>query len=292
MKTVVVYHASSLDGFSGAWAFRKHLPGVELIPGTQYSVPPNIRKSRVYMIGFTYEIEHLRRLIAEGNTVYMLGRHPSAERIIAQEPDLGVKVISLTLDNGQTATGGECAWHVSYQIWAKEKGVAGPAVPPVLLSYIADAHRYEYILPNSRFIRCALDSEPRSFDNWDELMLTPDEPEALQFLVDKGEIVHNTRSKMAAAIIRATRRYMRIGGFSIPVANCPSSLASDVANTMAIDREFAAIYYDTPKSRHFELRSRRDSGFDVLAIALKYGGGGHHNAAGFTVPRNHVLARI
>ena len=31
----------------------------------------------------------------------------------------------------------------------------------------------------------------------------------------------------------------------------------------------------------YSLRSRADSGIDVSAIAKKYGGGGHKNAAGF-----------
>ena len=40
----------------------------------------------------------------------------------------------------------------------------------------------------------------------------------------------------------------------------------------------------------FSLRST-DDGLDVSEIATAYGGGGHRAAAGFSVPREHELAR-
>jgi nanoRNase/pAp phosphatase (c-di-AMP/oligoRNAs hydrolase) len=59
---------------------------------------------------------------------------------------------------------------------------------------------------------------------------------------------------------------------------------------MCAGEPFAACYWDTPDGRFFSLRSS-DAGEDVSAIAQQYGGGGHRNAAGFSVPFGHTLAR-
>lgn len=79
----------------------------------------------------------------------------------------------------------------------------------------------------------------------------------------------------------------RIGGYDVPVANLPYTLASDAASKMAADFEdgrfFAATYYDTGTDRVYSLRSC-PHGMDVSQIAASYGGGGHRNAAGFKIP--------
>ena len=62
-----------------------------------------------------------------------------------------------------------------------------------------------------------------------------------------------------------------------------SSAACYFTYRMAKGEPFAACYWDTPAGRVFSLRST-DDGVVVSAVAKKYGGGGHRNAAGFRVP--------
>ena len=70
------------------------------------------------------------------------------------------------------------------------------------------------------------------------------------------------------------------------VANCPPMFASEVGHALLDahpDAPFAATYYENDKRVMWSLRSR-DERQDVSAIASKFGGGGHRNAAGFGVP--------
>lgn len=67
-----------------------------------------------------------------------------------------------------------------------------------------------------------------------------------------------------------------------------TTTTSDAGHLMAQDAPFAACYWDTPKGRDYSLRSRGD-GADVSEIASLYGGGGHRDAAGFSVPWGHEL---
>jgi nanoRNase/pAp phosphatase (c-di-AMP/oligoRNAs hydrolase) len=84
---------------------------------------------------------------------------------------------------------------------------------------------------------------------------------------------------------------MVIAGVEVPTASLPYTMASDAGEIMAKDHPFAATYYDTKEHRAFSLRSTVGIGLDVSKIAEYYGGGGHTNASGFKVPRDHLLAK-
>lgn len=75
-----------------------------------------------------------------------------------------------------------------------------------------------------------------------------------------------------------------IGGYTVPVVNGSLFMSSEVAGELAEGHPFAAMYAETEKGVIWSLRSRND-GVDVSEVAKRYGGGGHKNAAGFTVPR-------
>lgn len=82
-----------------------------------------------------------------------------------------------------------------------------------------------------------------------------------------------------------------IAGHEVWAASLPHIMASDAGELMCQGEPFAAVYWDTAEHRQFSLRSR-DGGLDVATIAQGYGGGGHRNAAGFRVTRDHELARV
>lgn len=63
----------------------------------------------------------------------------------------------------------------------------------------------------------------------------------------------------------------------------------DAGHLLCKGEAFAGCYWDTPKGRVFGLRST-DEGVDVSEIAKQFGGGGHRNAAGFTVPYESARA--
>lgn len=83
-------------------------------------------------------------------------------------------------------------------------------------------------------------------------------------------------------LIAITKRYTTIGGYKVPVANIPYTLAREIGNVMAVGQPFAATYYDGRALRHFGLWST-DAGVDVSQVARSYGGGGSEHVAGFVV---------
>jgi len=59
-------------------------------------------------------------------------------------------------------------------------------------------------------------------------------------------------------------------------------LTSQIGERLTTTCAFCLIWHDRHGRRYFSLRSREGS-TDVAQIAVKYGGGGHRHAAGFSV---------
>ena len=112
----------------------------------------------------------------------------------------------------------------------------------------------------------------------------------MEKLRTEGEAIERKHHKDVSELVKVCCRRMTIAGHDVPVASLPYTLVSDAGHLMAQNEPFAACYWDTADGRIFGLRSA-DDGMDVSAIAKQYGGGGHAQAAGFRVPRDHELAK-
>ncbi|MFV9615689.1 MAG: DHHA1 domain-containing protein, partial [Gammaproteobacteria bacterium] len=97
-----------------------------------------------------------------------------------------------------------------------------------------------------------------------------------------GVAIERKLQKDIKELIASGVRRMIIGGYDVPILNASSAYVSDAGHIMSIDEPFAACYWDHPDGRSFSLRSSKN-GIDVAKVAKKYGGGGHKNAAGFTI---------
>jgi nanoRNase/pAp phosphatase (c-di-AMP/oligoRNAs hydrolase) len=74
------------------------------------------------------------------------------------------------------------------------------------------------------------------------------------------------------------------------LVNAPVMFATDISAYLLKenhDIDAVCVYNDTKDGyRCYSLRSLI---YDVASLANKYGGGGHHNAAGFTIKKKHPL---
>jgi nanoRNase/pAp phosphatase (c-di-AMP/oligoRNAs hydrolase) len=75
------------------------------------------------------------------------------------------------------------------------------------------------------------------------------------------------------------------------VVNSYEEIMSDLVGELAAGHPFAAGYQDQGTLRKWSLRSGPD-GVDVAAIAVRFGGGGHRHAAGFTTRLPDSLLRV
>lgn len=202
-------------------------------------------------------------------SITILDHHVSAEEDLSELLKSGV--IKGLFD--MTQSGAMLAWH-----WFNHEQTA-----PELIKHIQDGDLWLFQLEGTREINAALSSYPYDFAVWDKLMSNGHELVALR---RDGEAIERRLQKDIKQLIASGVRRMIIGGYDIPVLNASAAYVSDAGNIMSDGEAFAACYWDHPDGRSFSLRSRNDAGqqgIDVAEVAKKYGGGGHKNAAGFTV---------
>jgi oligoribonuclease NrnB/cAMP/cGMP phosphodiesterase (DHH superfamily) len=278
-RPLVIYHGNCADGFSAAWCFwRKYRDGADYVAGVYQQDPPDVRERDVFLVDFSYKRAVVARMLAEANSVCLIDHHKTAiEDLKPLRKDFYDEDYKLGWFCDMNRSGATLAW--DYLFPGEDR--------PLLLGHIEDRDLWRFKLAGTREIQAFVFSHEYSFETWDKLM-EADQVELLK-MTAAGAAVERKHHKDVAELIAVCKRRMVIAGYDVPVASLPYTMVSDAANLMAKGEPFAACYWDTAEGRIFGLRAT-DEGVDVSEVAKQYGGGGHAKAAGFRVPREHVLA--
>lgn len=271
MKPIVIYHSNCADGFSAAWCFWRHFKHeADYHPGVYQEPPPDVKGRNVYLVDFSYKRAVVEEMLKVANKVVLIDHHKTAIEDLKDLPGL-IQYTNLEM------SGATLAWE--YLFTAESR--------PLLLGHIEDRDLWRFKLPFTREIQANVFSYEYSFEQWDKLMAA--DPTELAKMTVAGAAIERKHHKDIAELVKVCKRRMVIAGMEVWVASLPYTLTSDAGHLMATGEPFAACYWDTATTRVFSLRSQ-ESGADVSEIAKLYGGGGHKHAAGFAVPRTHVLA--
>lgn len=274
---ICIYHGNCADGFGAAWAvWSRFGDEVQLIPGVYGRDPPtNVVGKVVALVDFTYKRSILEAMAAVAKRVIVLDHHKTAQAdlepyIVASASEMGTERVTALFD--MEKSGAVMAWEYFH-----------PDAPvPRLLSWVEDRDLWRFKLARSRDMAAYIFSQPYDLRTWSTMV---EQAETIDWvsMADQGAAIERKHHKDIRELLEQTRRTMRIGGFEVPVANLPYTMASDAGQILAEGAYFAACYFDrNDGQRIFSLRSL--GSFDVSEIAKKYGGGGHKNAAGFQVP--------
>ena len=272
----VLYHSSCMDGFGAAYAaWKKFGPDAVYIPVSYGYPPPKMEKAtEIYILDFSFKKEVLLEMSAKAKVV-MLDHHktakedlemthvkPGAEGLVAWlEARSNLKIIF-----DMNKSGALIAWEYFH-----------PATEvPALIQHISDRDLWQFKLPGSEIIHKALVSYPMDFETWDKFDIAR--------LREEGKICERLYTQLVNNTIR-NAFFQKIDGHNIPVVN--TSIAwSEVGHALLErypDAPFVASFTVLPDTVMWSLRSRPN--FDVSAVAKKFGGGGHAQAAGFKTPR-------
>ena len=270
-RPLVIYHGNCADGFSAAWCFwRKYGTDADYVAGVYQQDPPDVTGRDVYLVDFSYKRSVVEQMLKAANSVCLIDHHKTAIDDLA-----GLEGLRQYTDLNRS--GATLAW--DYLFPDEDR--------PLLLGHVEDRDLWRFKLPGTREIQAFVFSHEYSFELWDKLM-SADQVELLK-MTAAGAAIERKHHKDVAELVAVCKRRMVIGAYDVPVASLPYTLVSDAAHLMAQGEPFAACYWDTAEGRVFGLRAT-DEGVDVSEVAKQYGGGGHAKAAGFKVPRGHVLA--
>jgi hypothetical protein len=283
-----IYHGKCADGFGAAWAMRHNWPFADIeFYAADYADKeiPDVKGRVVYMLDFSYKRSIIAQMIKDAETFLILDHHKSAFEELwglddyPSRPNTHANITDAYLRKPYISNLGHVLLDLnrsgallSWDFFSKGKR------PPALIQHIDDRDRWQFKLPGTREIQASVFSFPYDFTVWDTLMITDTEK-----LRQEGEGIERKHFKDLHELLEQTTRRMIIGGYDVPVANMPYTLASDGGHILAKGEPFSATYFDTTKGRKFSLRSQ-DDGIDVSLIAKSYGGGGHLHASGFIKP--------
>lgn len=273
-----IYHGNCADGFGAAWVVNKAFDGqVELYPGVYNKEPPQIIGRDVIFVDFSYKLSVMSMIREYCNSLIVIDHHKSA--MLDLQSLIGMAKTEIKFDMNHS--GAMLAWLTFFP------GMAAPA----LLNHIEDRDLWRFHLEGTEDIQANLFSFPYALTTWTKLMSLDSRTLQSTFRAE-GASITRKHFKDINELLPLTTRFMNIDGNVVPIANMSYMMASDagyvLAHLPAFKHKFAGTYYDTQDRRVFSLRSSEE-GMDVSEVAVKYTGGGHMRAAGFSV--THDVAK-
>lgn len=252
--TAVLYHADCADGFGAAWALWKKYPDARYIPVKHGQPPPEgLDGAHVMMVDFSYRREVIEQLAQSAASLLILDHHVTAQSALAGLPYAYFDV---------KKSGAVLAWE-----WAHAEPV------PWLLQYVQDKDLWQWRLPDSREMNAALASYPFDFQVWEGL--------TRDVLKVEGRAILRRDHSLIDKIVEESV-LVEFEGETVPAVYSPV-MTSQIGERLCQGFPFCLIWHERDGLRYFSLRSKPGTA-DVSALASRYGGGGHVNAAGFSRP--------
>lgn len=281
-KLLCIYHGNCDDGFAAAWAVRARLGDqqAEFYAGQYQRDPPDVTGRHVLLIDFSYKRPVLLEMATKAKSIVILDHHHTAAQDLFgfREPAPFVE----WLDNGlDLVERGEPPIAALFDMNRSGAGLtwdflACGAPRPAFIDYIEDRDLWRKLLPGGDEFTIALRSYPQEFAVWDDLV-----DRGPASLIAEGTAIQRYY-RLRVEEMKRSAYAGTLGGVPIWITNAPYFAASEVAGELAERLGAGACYFEVGQGRWaYSLRSRGE--VDVSAIAKQFGGGGHKQAAGFTV---------
>lgn len=266
-RTMVFYHGSCPDGFGGAFAAWKHFgDAAEYLPLSRGDEEfPDVTGATVFFIDFVYEKERMDQIAAQAASLTILDHHAGVQDVTESFP-------GSIFDNDHS--GATLAWNYFH-----------PNTPvPTLLSLVEDDDLFRFALPDTRAVISYLAVQPYTFELWDEVATTLENPETKEAFLQK---VHTYAEyfELLAKLAVDHAKLVSFEGHEVYFATTHpfKPMKSLVGNLLAKKQgPFALVVAAHPKG--FGVSIRGDGSVDVSQIAQKYGGNGHKSSSGFLIP--------
>jgi hypothetical protein len=267
------FHAGCPDGFGAAWALWRAWGGDGRFTPRGHDDALEVERHAGELVVFAdiaASNEDLRALAEVGAHIVVLDHHASARDRFLAEAGLAEELaaaghrIHFVLEH----SGAILAWN----------HFNPDEPPPELLRYVEDQDLWNWKLPGSEEVNAAIGSYPRDFDSWELLAARP-----VAELADEGRhILRGHRIEVERSLQAA--HPIRLGVDRAEAVNSRqlrAPIGHELAKRAAFGRAWGVVYRIQGIRVDASIYSIGD--LDVAQVAQRYGGGGHRNAAGFSV---------
>jgi oligoribonuclease NrnB/cAMP/cGMP phosphodiesterase (DHH superfamily) len=278
VKRTCYYHAGCPDGFGAAWAVWRAWGGDARYVARGHDDPFDAGGHEgeiVVFVDIAPPPEALPELSELAAQLVVLDHHVSARDRLAGSGGLDPvharrgHRIHFDLDH----SGAVLAWCHFH-----------PGEAPPLLRYVEDQDLWSWRLPDSEAVNAAIGSYPRDFEAWDRLAARSAAELAAEGLpLLRANRVEVERALQAAAPVAIAGRRAE----AVNARHLRAQIGHALAERAAFGLPWGVVYRITADRVDVSLYSIGD--LDVASVAARYGGGGHRNAAGFSVPLRRWL---
>lgn len=266
-RTIILYHANCPDGFGAAYSAWKKFGETAEYRAMNYGkpAPDDLAGAHVYFVDFCYAQEEMDQVKAVAKTLTVLDHHEGTEDIVRSMPEHVYDV---------DRSGASITWsyfHPDTEV-------------PELIRFVEDDDLFRFALPDTKAVMAYLSVQPFTFELWDELATTLQDPATAATLLDKAR---NYREYFDLLISLAVERakLVEFEGHTIyigqthPMKTMISALGHELAKKQG---PFALIVQIGKEGLRVSMRG--DGSIDLTKIAQKYGGNGHISSAAFLAP--------
>lgn len=260
-KPLVIYHGKCLDGMTAAWAVWKAFGEGDYIPADHGDAPPDVAGRDVVIVDFSYSRDIMEAMFLKARSLLVLDHHKSAQADLAG-------LAFATFDMGRSGAG--MAWDRFH-----------PGQPrPVLVDLVEDGDLWRHALQGTREFQLRLEMEPMDFASWERVAgLSAQE---LEDFIAQGAILKRAFDGEVAVLLD-DRYAVTLAGETGLAVNASGRYTSELGHHLAVTSgSFGMVWRQRDGALKISLRSCGD--YDVALLAVKFGGGGHRNAASFTLP--------
>jgi len=279
VKRICFYHAGCPDGLGAALAVKRAWSDldseeVRFAPHghDDFIRPDAVRGALLVYVDIAPPNAVLREIGHSANKIIVLDHHASSMRRFESDSNLAAEMEDLghEFHFDLSHSGAMLAWKYFH-----------PDTPaPDLLRYIEDQDLWNWELLHSREINAAIGSYPQQIEAWEQLL----EMDLAQLIREGEPLVRANEAEVERALKSAHAVYL--GEERIEAVNCTTQTRSAVGHELAARAQFGQswglVYRLAGKKVMLSIYSIGD--LDVSVVAARFGGGGHPNASGFSIP--------
>lgn len=279
-KVICYYHKIDLDGKCSAAIVRRKYPDCELI-GVDYPDRPDFDKinegDAVFVVDFSFEPHDMQALMdySDGNVCWIDHHKSAIQKIEAQcLPESNIKLTQVIAGKREIGKAGcELTWEYLFPDEPMPEAVR------LLGRYDVWDHADEDVLLFQYGMKQLIWNP--DFNLWESLLITPS-PVLIQKIKQDG-------SPISLYDLRQTEDYAREMAFPVEFEGHKAWAINKALSNSQIfetlegsdERPLWILFSFRDGVWKYSLRLASGSVIDVSEIALKYGGGGHADAAGF-----------
>jgi uncharacterized protein len=270
---LILYHADCDDGFGAAYAAWLNLgDGAEYQP-VYYGDPISAERllnRNVFILDFSFPPDVIGAMAPHTAKIVLLDHHKSAAAQWSNaEPNAKVEVLF-----DMERSGAQIAWDYFHP--GSER--------PTLIDHIGDRDLWRFVMPDTKAFCAGLSLIPTSFESWQVASAHPAD------LIAKGGIVLEVLQRQIDSALRKELRSVTLCGHRGLATNAIGN-TSEIGQAIAQrSGTFSLTYFIKGDEVVCSLRSLAP--FDVSVIATHFGGGGHPQASGFTLPIDRFFSEI